>query len=559
MALAAPSDLVLTTRFGYARLVGPIRFVLSLALLIGFGVIPQVAKAQFGYFQDVSRLTMDRPIGTARIQGMGGASQAIGADLSNLATNPAGIGWYQHGELVAAPAVTINAANGKYLGQSVNDSKSNLNFSNVGFVFASHPPSNSASVLRGGAFAIGINRQADFQTSVSWAGTSSGVSTDALGNLSAVANGLVHNYLDLARSNGIGINIIKAPQLFPDQQQVRSGYSVFMLDTTTTGGLFTTFLPPADFAQKMTINTSGSRMSIDIGGGANLLDRITFGLSAGMGLYNYTEARNYTETFDKIYYDGANPIKNDSTYLGSSYTLEDQVTTRGASFNLRVGVQALLTKTLRFGASVQLPSVYGMYQGYETKLSANYRNVTQTITRNGIQRTQPLPTDPFRGPVEVPDVYYLVTTPWKFSSGLAYVNRKFGIVSADVDYIDYATASISSPDFNAAGDNQAIKTVYNKVVNVRLGAELRYDNWRGRLGFGQYGNPLSDKVELGYFFSKGTQYYSVGGGYRDSDFFMDFALTYNRNQQRYTAHTYTLPADITQHLWNLQTTFGYYF
>ena len=37
--------------------------------------------------------------GTARYVGMGGALEALGADISTMSTNPAGIGLFRHGSV----------------------------------------------------------------------------------------------------------------------------------------------------------------------------------------------------------------------------------------------------------------------------------------------------------------------------------------------------------------------------------------------------------------------------------------------------------------------------
>ena len=53
--------------------------------------------------------------GTARFVGMGGAMNALGADLSTMGTNPAAIGMYRRSD-VAATASTTSQPNGGKLG-----------------------------------------------------------------------------------------------------------------------------------------------------------------------------------------------------------------------------------------------------------------------------------------------------------------------------------------------------------------------------------------------------------------------------------------------------------
>lgn len=518
---------------------------MSALLFVG---VQLTAEAQFGQFNDVSRLAFDRPTGTPRFQALGGASQALGGDFSSLVNNPAGLGWVQSGSLVFAPAFTNTSSSSTYRGTSLSADRFNANIGSVGFTFASRPEEGEDNGwYKGASFAIGLNRMQDYQSDVDWTGLAPGAA-----NGQPIANGLVHNYLTLAQNNRIGADILRQPMLFPDQQQVRSAYSIFMLDTLSNGA-FTYFLPPADYQQTMKLTTRGGRYNLDLGTGINLGDRVTLGISAGMGIYNFTEKRIYTEQFKTIYYDGANPILADSTYKNASFILEDETKSTGASFNLRIGAQFLLTKNLRLGVSAQLPTVYSIAQSYSNKLSANYNNTIQTVTRGGVQSQVRLPNNPFRGPFTVPDVIYRVTTPWKLSAGLAYTNRNFGLISADVDYIDYSTAKIESSDFDATGDNNAIKQVYQSAINARLGTELKFGRRALRFGFAHYGSPTNNNFELGYFFTKGMQVYSAGYGYRwDRGYALDLTVAYNRNNARYTAHTYTRTTEVSQGFLSVQ-------
>ena len=56
------------------------------------GVVP--VKAQDTY--ENARIAGETLNGTARYVGMGGAMDALGADISTIGTNPAGIGLFRH-------------------------------------------------------------------------------------------------------------------------------------------------------------------------------------------------------------------------------------------------------------------------------------------------------------------------------------------------------------------------------------------------------------------------------------------------------------------------------
>ncbi len=71
--------------------------------------------------------------GTARYVGMGGAMEALGADISTMSTNPAGIGFFRHS--------TVSTSFGLVSQQGVQEfdglSKTNMSFDQAGFVYSS--------------------------------------------------------------------------------------------------------------------------------------------------------------------------------------------------------------------------------------------------------------------------------------------------------------------------------------------------------------------------------------------------------------------------------------
>ena len=70
--------------------------------------------------------------GTARYVGMGGALEALGADISTMSTNPAGIGMFRHSHA----SVSFGGVNQEEVGKFDNLGKTNLSFDQAGFVFS---------------------------------------------------------------------------------------------------------------------------------------------------------------------------------------------------------------------------------------------------------------------------------------------------------------------------------------------------------------------------------------------------------------------------------------
>ena len=86
-----------------------------------------------------ANIAMEDLNGTARYVGMGGAMDALGADISTIGTNPAGIGLFRHS--------TANVSFGfvsQQGGKSFADgNKTNMSFDQAGFVYAHRTGRNS--------------------------------------------------------------------------------------------------------------------------------------------------------------------------------------------------------------------------------------------------------------------------------------------------------------------------------------------------------------------------------------------------------------------------------
>lgn len=68
------------------------------SLSLVFLISASVSLAQSGYFEDAYRFSRTVPAGSARIIGVGGTQWSLGGDVSNIAGNPAGLGFFRKSE-----------------------------------------------------------------------------------------------------------------------------------------------------------------------------------------------------------------------------------------------------------------------------------------------------------------------------------------------------------------------------------------------------------------------------------------------------------------------------
>ena len=98
----------------------------TLIILAAFLMASATAGAQETY--ENAKIAQKDLTGTARYVGMGGALEALGADISTMGTNPAGIGLYKH-SAVNVTAGLVSQANGH---DFANGNKTNASFDQGG-------------------------------------------------------------------------------------------------------------------------------------------------------------------------------------------------------------------------------------------------------------------------------------------------------------------------------------------------------------------------------------------------------------------------------------------
>ena len=77
--------------------------------------------------------------GTARYVGMGGAMEALGADISTISTNPAGIGLFRKSAVSTSFGI-VSQQDGQDFAEG---NKTNMSFDQIGFVYSARSGMNS--------------------------------------------------------------------------------------------------------------------------------------------------------------------------------------------------------------------------------------------------------------------------------------------------------------------------------------------------------------------------------------------------------------------------------
>ncbi|HEX8326375.1 MAG TPA: hypothetical protein VF629_02455 [Hymenobacter sp.] len=477
--------------------------------------------------------------GPARTQGIGGANVALGADFGNLTSNPAGLGLFQRSELHFTPGIGLGSGDARILGGSSSaqsESKNSFHIASAGLVLTNRRPDDDQSTnWRAGSFALGFTRTADFNIASRYQGTV-GNNASFLSRLRPAADAArgtaAFNDLDDQFDNedyrtdlGIAYGTYLA-----DIRRARLGNRADSAVVLRQQG--------SVLNQSELTTSSGSVSQFDFGYGASYRDKLYIGGAIGIVSSNYTRTRTLTEA-----------DTDPNTYF-NSLTSRDELKTTGTGFNARIGVIYRATDIVRLGASVQTPTFMRLTDTFSESLTSNFDgqgtdNVPADLPIGAT--TASFPTDDFD---------YELTTPFRANGGVAVTLGKYGFVTGDVEYVGYSQARLTNAEEDA---NANIQSLYKNTVNLRFGAEGRFDVFRARLGFARYGDAFKDGGN-----SQGPQnFYTAGLGLRQSNFFLDVAgvyTTFDRVYRPYTLNSGAEPViDVTNSRFTTSVTAGFTF
>jgi len=413
---------------------------------------------------------------TARSIGVGGAFSALGADMSAVNINPAGLGEYKFGEFVFSLGLNFDNQDASLAGQTpTGNTATNSNLGVLGYVSTNRHRSSSA--LDHSSFAISFNRFLSFDTAFEFNGTTAGSITERF----------------VEQANSLGLNDLDDFEAGPafDAGAIFDFEGDLFYETDF--GDFTTLV-----ARSQTVTQTGSGSELSFGYGASLKNKLSFGANVGIPIFSFEENRVYNE------FDESNSIDffEDLEYV-------EVLETSGVGINAKLGFIYKLNK-LRLSLAGHSPSLLFLTDEFFTDFSYSFNDngSTQTILEMS-------PNGEFD---------YRLRTPWRAILGGAYLftlggeviqrnneedvdfaarRRKQvrGFLTAEVEYVGF-----SNSNFNlTANSNNPLDAAFEESLNTEISTELR-------------SIPI---VKIGAEIAKGKFRYRAGARYQPSIFVND--------------------------------------
>jgi len=461
------------------------------------------------YAPDAFRFSQTNYGTSARFRGMGGAQIGVGGDIGSINANPAGLGLFTKSEFSITPEFNSVSNNSAYLGNNTKANKSQINLNNIGAVFYSPAAKMKGSDVDKGlvstVFGLSYTRNNDFLNNISYNG---------INNNSSIRD----SYVDQANNFGVSNSI------------AGDAYNSFLINKNTPTYPNQYSAEPynnASFQQNWDEARLGSTSEFNVAGALNFGNKVYIGATASFVNVRYVSDATFTESgIVNSYNDGdAIPAYNGNENYSLNHFRNQE--TKGGGFNLKLGAIFRPVSELRIGLNFQTPTWMNIEDNTSETLQA---------TTAGNNNTGPTKTN---NPTQYYGFTYNLRTPLKASAGISYVIAGTALISADIDYVDYASMRFSDANgsnISTINDNNAfIKNNYKEAINYRVGAEVKVTNELSlRAGYGVNGSGIKDDDKN---FFKG-QYYTGGIGYRIDNYYFDIAY------QNYKNNFYSSPYEL---------------
>lgn len=568
------------------------------ALLLGGSVAAQSPRYEIGGLvlsndalstADMFSLSQTQfNFGTARSMGMGGAFTSLGADLSSMSINPAGLGMYRRGEVALTPMMSFSDSSTPGALSPTNalpyrdNSKSRFTIGNFGAVFNVYEGQGNLLSLN---FGVGYNRIADFNynTSFEFAGTNRTSSiADALSvMLEAGGATASQDVITLDGYSGWDINAFFWPGV--------AAYKTYMVDQNASGVWY-----PPEIGDNATVDggasmrSTGSVGEFDISMGGNINNKLYFGFTLGIQNIHQKKRVYYGERYT---YNGGNGYNtgdpavdaegNELTGVMQSMGMSQTAEVQGAGVNFKMGLTYRPIDGLRLGVAFHTPTYYSLDRRYFISMST--ASIGPTNADQGDYRPHEYTADasPEQALEDTGDYGWSFVSPTRLLFGASYTLGNVAIFSVDYQRDWYNGIRVKNKPPTYIQDiwdyKQDFKYYFKGSNTVRAGVEVRpLPTIALRAGFGYTGSMLRDeKTILSSPVIYQTTYYTAGVGFQlGRATYLDLAYCYAKNKMTpymlfygnkyddaagqteiYQSEVYK--TDITRH--NIALTFGFRF
>ena len=490
--------------------------------------------------------------GTARYVGMGGAMEALGADISTISSNPASIGLFRKSGInVTVGATSLSGSDGSVAKEfKFDNKKSPMSLDQLGFVYAHEYASGNFLNV-----AFTYRKSRNFNQILSHTGALNGASLNKIP--------YQKSYIGNANGGGYYLDYNDKDDIIGYRDQYSNDISgCFSQVDYLFNNAFT--IDPDDgnayyYNGKDYLfvrDQKGYIGNYDINISGNQNDRVYWGITFGIKDVNYSHDQVYSEN-----------IVDSQDNPAGYYDLYDTKYISGHGYYLSAGIifRPIDASPLRIGLSISTPTWYQLKTNNYTRLE-----------NHGYDYNINKPIGMYEKGEYEDNNEYKVFTPWKFGASVGYTIGKEIALGASYTYSDYSAIDnryITSYTYYDYYEPESANSKSDKLMNhhtenslqgvstLKLGAEYKpMPELAIRAGY-NYVSPIykTDAQRTtsldtdGCYYSSSTDYvnwgatnrFSLGVGFLIDDFTIDVA--YQHSAQKGDFHPFeTITVDGTQ-------------
>jgi hypothetical protein len=453
--------------------------------------------------EDILRYSRYQIGGNARSAALAGATGAMGADASSLHTNAAGLALFRKSEFSLSLAFDAASSSTFYNGNREQASRSNLNFPNLSVVKVSQRQWKGKPVEQGVlSYTLGfsMHRSGGFYNSESFIGMNT--QSSVVQSMAYQANGTPYNFLSDFTDYGMGWNAL-------------------LIDTIGNNpSSYHSVLPAGQSARLRHVyeaEQEGRVQDYNFSGAVNVNDQWYIGAALTMTSIRYRRSAAFYEADS---YDDINSASVPFDREMATYTrilLSDELRSDGFGVSGKLGVIYRVADFLRVGAAYHTPRYLSMNDYFSKDISVLYDDGTETNLTSG------------EGFYE-----YRIYTPGRSMLSVTGIIARRGLISVDIEQIDYRNGRLKANDFDFAQANQMANQLYRRATNIKAGAEYRIGHMYLRGGYALMASPYRSTVMSAR--DGNMKVMTTGAGYRKADYFFDFAVVHQRGKTFYTPY-----------------------
>lgn len=465
------------------------------------------ANAQSTY--EAIRFVGNDIVGTSRFIGMGGSMSALGADISVMGTNPAGIGLYRSNDVsLSAGLSTLNADAGGF-GKTDNTF---FSLDNVGVVLVNSLDNSSFKFVNVG---LSYSKRKNLEREFSMMGCPIG-GFSQMYQMQQLYDAQPFDIANITYRNYTSLNNSWLALLAADGGLLYEGYIDDGGNIIDQGALnFTS----DNMEMAYHSEEKGGVEEVALNLSCNINDRAYLGITVGFQSVDYSRYSYYGEDDE----------------IGPIYTLYNWYNTQGSGFDVKLGAifRPFEESPFRVGVSVASPTFYSLTD----RMSACIDGLMYDAPTGEYLSTY---MDTRSADAYGDDFYvdYKLNTPWIFNLSAAYTFGSSLALNAEYEYSDYSQSRMEYSDgFEMSDMNEEFESNLKAVGTLKIGAEYNIDkNFSLRCGFynssaafnknaAKY-NITNVDTNTEYLNTFETMGITLGMGYRGETFYFDAAYRY---------------------------------